>query len=81
MGHFERARITAADLKRRLDAGEPLVIVDLRTPLDVETTPYGIPGARWLAPEMLDGPQAVIPKDKEVLFYCAEPREARMSIP
>ena len=74
--HLRRARLTPMELKRRLDGGDHLVIVDLRTALDIETTPYGIPGARWLPPQALDDPHQLIPKDSEVVFYCAEPREA-----
>jgi membrane protein DedA with SNARE-associated domain/rhodanese-related sulfurtransferase len=76
--HLRTTRITPLELKRRLEAGDPLVIVDLRTALDIETTPYRIPGARPIAPEILLHPpaQPLIPLDSEVVFYCAEPREA-----
>ena len=76
--HLRKARITPLELKRRLDAGDPLVIVDLRTALDIETVPYCIPGARRIAPELLLHPpaQPLIPRDSEIVFYCAEPREA-----
>jgi hypothetical protein len=58
--HLRKVRITAMDLKRRLDAGDHLVIIDLRTALDVETAPYGIPGAHWIAPEALQRPHDLI---------------------
>jgi len=74
--HLRKDRITPLELKRRLEAGDHLVIVDLRTALDIETTSYGIPGARWIPPETLEDPRELIPKDSEVVFYCAEPREA-----
>ncbi len=74
--HLRKARITPIELNRRLEAGEDLVVVDLRTALDIETMPYGIPGARWIPPEALDDPHQRIRKDSEVVFYCAEPREA-----
>ena len=74
--HLRKARITSIELKRRLDAGDHPLIFDLRTPLDVETTPYAIPSARWIAPETLDDPHQLIDKNSEVVFYCAEPREA-----
>ncbi len=76
--HLQKTRITPLELKRRLEAGDPLVIVDLRTALDIETAPYRIPGARPIAPELLLHPpaQPLIPLDSEVVFYCAEPREA-----
>jgi hypothetical protein len=37
--HLRKARITAMELKRRLDAGDRLAIVDLRTDLDIQTVP------------------------------------------
>jgi len=74
--HLKRARITVLDLKQRLDAKDGLVLVDLRTALDLETTPYRIPTARWIAPGMLDDHRRMIPKEIDVVFYCSEPREA-----
>jgi membrane protein DedA with SNARE-associated domain/rhodanese-related sulfurtransferase len=74
--HLRKARITPIELKRRLDAGDHPVVFDLRTPLDIETVPYGVPGARWISPEALDEPHQLIHKDSEVVFYCAEPKEA-----
>jgi rhodanese-related sulfurtransferase len=74
--HLRKARITAIELDRRLEAGDPPVIFDLRTTLDIETIPYGIPGARRLSLEALDEPHQLIHKNSEVVFYCAEPREA-----
>ena len=74
--HLLKARISASELKRRLDAGDSLVILDLRTVLDLETTPYGIPGAHWFAPEALRHPHHLIPRGSELVFYCEEPREA-----
>jgi len=75
--HLGQARIDSIELKRRLDAGDPLVIVDLRTKLDLETDPYRIPGALWITPEVLRDPHHQrIPEGAEIVFYCAEPREA-----
>ena len=74
--HLVKARITAIELKRRLEAGDALVLVDLRTALDVEAAPYGIPGAQRLAPEALRHPHHRLPRGSELVFYCEEPREA-----
>jgi membrane protein DedA with SNARE-associated domain/rhodanese-related sulfurtransferase len=74
--HLAGARITPIELKRRLDAGDPLVIVDLRTALDAATVPYKVPGARLIDPRELQHPHHTIPRGSEVVFYCAEPREA-----
>jgi membrane protein DedA with SNARE-associated domain len=65
------ARIAPEDLKQRLDAGEDVMIVDLRTSLDVQTDPYVIPGARWIAVDGPDGLPGDIPTDREVILYCS----------
>jgi membrane protein DedA with SNARE-associated domain/rhodanese-related sulfurtransferase len=74
--HLWKARITPIELKRRLEAGDHIVIVDLRTALDIATAPYRIPGALEIGPEALQHPYRLIRRDSEVVFYCAEPREA-----
>jgi membrane protein DedA with SNARE-associated domain/rhodanese-related sulfurtransferase len=74
--HLRKARITPTELMQRLEAGDHPVIFDLRTALDIETTPYGIPGAHWIPLEALDEPHQLIHKNSEVVFYCAEPKEA-----
>jgi hypothetical protein len=65
------ARISQAELKRQLDAGEPVVIVDLRTALDVAATPFGIPGALRVAPEELERRHQEIPRDRDIVLYCS----------
>ena len=74
--HLRHARIDPIELNRRLEAGEHPAIVDLRTALDIETTPYRIPGARWIPPERWSDPHQLIPTGSEIIFYCAEPKEA-----
>jgi membrane protein DedA with SNARE-associated domain len=64
------ARISAETLKQRLDAGEEVTIIDLRTPLDVAAVPYGIPGSRWLAVEALDGQAAELIRARDLVLYC-----------
>jgi rhodanese-related sulfurtransferase len=65
------ARISPYELKRRLDAGEDVAILDLRTALDVTATPYAIPGSRWIAAEALDAQLADVPRDRELVLYCS----------
>jgi membrane protein DedA with SNARE-associated domain len=64
------ARITPDELKQRIDAGEDIVIVDLRGALDVEIEPRRLPGARRLSAEELQEGQLEIPRDREVVLYC-----------
>jgi len=70
------ARISPEALKLRLDAGEDVTIIDLRTPLAVTATPYAIPGSRWLAAEAIDAAEAALLGAREVVLYCACPNEA-----
>jgi rhodanese-related sulfurtransferase len=64
------ARITPAALKQKLDAGENLVIVDLRHSIDFEAEPHMIPGALQLAPDELERRHQEIPRDRDVVLYC-----------
>jgi len=65
------ARLSPEELRRKLDAGEDVAIIDLRTALDVAATPYAIPGSRWVPAEQLDDRLIVIPRDRELILYCS----------
>lgn len=65
------ARIEPGELRRRMDAGERLTIVDLRHPLEREADPRTIPGAIRMAAEELDGRIDEIAGEGEVILYCA----------
>jgi membrane protein DedA with SNARE-associated domain len=64
------ARITAEELKRKLDAGEDLVIVDLRHSVDFEADPHTIPGAFRMDSKDLEEKDDRLPRDREVILYC-----------
>jgi len=65
------ARISPLALKERLDTGEDVTIVDLRTPLDVQGTPYAIPGSRWLPVDAIDEHEAEFLRARDLVLYCA----------
>jgi membrane protein DedA with SNARE-associated domain len=65
------ARVTPEALKSRLDAGEDITIVDLRTRLDVQATPFAIPGSRWMAIDELEQHQWEFLRSRELVLYCA----------
>src|SRR5713101_7890403 len=65
------ARISPEMLKRRLDAGEEVTIIDLRTPLEVTATPYAIPGSRWLPADAIDEHDAEFLRARDLVLYCA----------
>ncbi|HXE74407.1 MAG TPA: VTT domain-containing protein [Candidatus Xenobia bacterium] len=64
------ARITPAELKRKMDSGEDVVIVDLRHKMDFEAEPETIPGALHVPPEELEQRHQEIPRDRELILYC-----------
>ena len=64
------ARITPDELLRKLSAGEKVMIVDLRNPLDVQTSGSKLPGALLMAPGELEERHAEIPRDREIILYC-----------
>jgi membrane protein DedA with SNARE-associated domain/rhodanese-related sulfurtransferase len=70
------ARVSPEALRRRLDAGEDVTIIDLRTPLEVTATPYAIPGSRWLAADAIDGHEAELLRSRDVVLYGAAPNDA-----
>lgn len=70
------ARLEPEELKRRLDAGEPVFIVDLRHPLELLPDPYTLPGALHFSPDALAERQQEIPRDRDVVLFCTCPSEA-----
>ena len=64
------ARITPEELKRKLEAGEDLVVVDLRHSLDFDAEPQTIPGALRLAPDKVEEGHNQIPRDREIVLFC-----------
>jgi membrane protein DedA with SNARE-associated domain len=65
-----KSRISPEDLKQMLDAGEKVVIVDLRHPLDSVNDQRTLPGAIRMLPEDANERAATLPKDQEVVLYC-----------
>lgn len=63
-------RITPDELKEKMESGEPMVIVDLRHPLDVLTDPRTLPGALQISPEDLEARQREITRDCELILFC-----------
>src|ERR1700726_2595063 len=64
------ARITVEELKQKLDAGEDVVIVDLRHSMDFEADPETIPGAFRMDAKELEEKNDRLPRDREVILYC-----------
>ncbi|HTQ59333.1 MAG TPA: VTT domain-containing protein [Candidatus Solibacter sp.] len=64
------ARISVEELKRKIDAGEVLSIVDLRHSLDFDADPEIIPGAFRMDAKELEEKNGLLPHDREIILYC-----------
>jgi membrane protein DedA with SNARE-associated domain len=67
--------ITPEELKQKIDAGEHIVIVDVRHPSDIEGDPYVIPGAIRITSDASEHHPA-FSGDGEIVAYCTCPNEA-----
>jgi membrane protein DedA with SNARE-associated domain/rhodanese-related sulfurtransferase len=70
------ARLEPEELKRQLDAGEPVFIVDLRHPLEILPDPFTLPGALHFSPDALASRHGEIPRDRDIVLFCTCPSEA-----
>ena len=64
-------RITPEELKRKLDAGEDIMILDVRHLLEFQAEPQTIPGAIYLPLEQLKEGSFKFPRDREAVLYCS----------
>ncbi len=60
--------VTAADLRARLDAGEEVLVLDVRE--DEEVTAWAFPGALHIPLGQLGTRSAEIPVDRPVVVVC-----------
>jgi rhodanese-related sulfurtransferase len=70
------ARITVDELRRKQEAGESLVIVDLRSSTALEQDPSLIQGAIHLRLDDLEKRRHEFPHDQDIIVYCSCPNEA-----
>jgi rhodanese-related sulfurtransferase len=77
---FRMAQITPEELKEKLDAGEKVTIVELHVRRGASRGHQGIPGSVCIDPQRLEqydthNTRAPIPRDREVVLYCAAPHD------
>ena len=70
------SRLEPEELKKQLDAGEKVYIVDLRHPLELLSDPFTLPGAHHFSPDALAERHLEIARDTDVVLYCTCPSEA-----
>jgi membrane protein DedA with SNARE-associated domain/rhodanese-related sulfurtransferase len=77
------ARITVDELFKKLETGENVTILDLRSSAEVERNPLLIRSARHMTLDELKSRQQEIPRDRDIILYCSCPNEvtaARMAL-
>jgi membrane protein DedA with SNARE-associated domain/rhodanese-related sulfurtransferase len=70
------ARITPEELHQHLEAGDDVVVVDLRASIELQVDGSKVRGALQMTPEELERRHAEIPRDRELVLYCSCPSEA-----
>ena len=65
------ARVTPQDLRKLLDSGEPVSILDLRHAAELESGAGRLPGAVWYDRATLADHHHEIPRDRDVILYCS----------
>jgi rhodanese-related sulfurtransferase len=74
------ARIKPEELYSSLNANpENYFVLDLRSHLDLKELPFKIPGAVHMLPEEIEMRHPEIPRDRDVVVYCACPNETSSS--
>ena len=64
------ARVMPAEVKAKLDAGEPVFIVDLRHRVELSDDLPTLPGALRMQPHELVARHSEIPRDRDVVLFC-----------
>jgi membrane protein DedA with SNARE-associated domain len=65
------ARVTPEELKRMLDAGEDVTIVDLRNVLEFQREGLKIPGAIRMDMQEVEARHEEIPRERDIILYCS----------
>jgi len=69
------ARVTVDELRQKQEAGEDVVILDLRSSAALKEDPSVIQGAIHLNLEDIEKRSQEIPRDRDVVVYCSCPNE------
>lgn len=72
---IKKFSVSPADLRSLIDTPDAVLVVDVRLPLDLLADPHIIPGSLRLAPKEVQANPALIPTDRDVVFYCTCPSD------
>lgn len=62
--------ITAEDLERQLNHGEPVLVLDVRQPAAYAEYPGAIPGSVRIPPSEIPDRYSELPRDRLIVAYC-----------
>jgi membrane protein DedA with SNARE-associated domain len=63
-------RISPEDLRDKIEAGEPLLVVDLRHSYELEQEAATLPGAVRIPPDELEFRRQELPRDRDIVLFC-----------
>jgi rhodanese-related sulfurtransferase len=66
----EMDRITVDEVKRRMDKGEPMLLIDTRNSHDWGESDVKLPGARRIHYSELEQHLGELPRDRTIVTYC-----------
>jgi rhodanese-related sulfurtransferase len=66
----EATRITADEVKARMDRGEKFTFIDARNPEAWAESDVKLPGAERLRPEEAEKHVGDLPRDRTIITYC-----------
>jgi membrane protein DedA with SNARE-associated domain/rhodanese-related sulfurtransferase len=72
---LQTARITVDELFQKQEAGENLVVLDLRSQIEFEQNPALIRGALRMTLDEVPLREGEIPRDRDIILYCSCPNE------
>jgi len=70
-GHPAGPRISQKELKRKLDRGEKITVLDVRGVEQVARDPRRLPNSLYIPPSDIKTRYGELPKDHELVVYCA----------
>jgi len=75
LSELRLTRISVAELRQKLDDGENPVILDLRSGAELKLDPSVISGAVHVEMDKLENCSQQMPRDRDIIVYCACPNE------
>lgn len=67
---LEVTRVTADEIKERMDRGEPFTFLDARNPKAWAQSDVKLPGAIRMTPEDAEKRVGDLPRDRTIIAYC-----------